>query len=81
MTHGILICMGTHGMDNGINYGIHGFTKFSIDNNVTGLDNIAEKEGAYRIVDLLGRSTKIVKNQPLFYIYDDGTVEKKMIIE
>ena len=70
-----------NGMANGINYGIHGFTKFSIDNNVTGLGNIADKEGAYNIVDLLGRSTKIVKNQPLFYIYDDGTVEKKIIIE
>ena len=68
-------------MANGINYGIHGFTKFSIDNNVTGLDNIAEKEGAYKILDLLGRSTKIVKSQPLFYIYDDGTVEKKIILE
>jgi len=70
-----------NGMANGINYGIHGFTKFSIDNNVIGLGNIADKEGAYNIVDLLGRSTKIVKNQPLFYIYDDGTVEKKMILE
>jgi len=70
-----------NGMDNGTNYGIHGFTKFSIDNNVTGLGNIADKEGTYNIVDLLGRSTKIVKNQPLFYIYEDGTVEKKIIIE
>ena len=70
-----------NGMANGINYGIHGFTKFSIDNNITVLDNIAEKEGTYKIVDLLGRSTRIVKNQPLFYIYDDGTVEKKIIFE
>jgi len=30
-----------------------------------------------KITDLLGRKTK----QPLFYIYDDGTVEKKIIIE
>jgi len=70
-----------NGMANGINYGIHGFTKFSIDNNVTGLDNIVEKEGRYKIVDLLGRSTKIVKNKPLIYIYNDGTVEKRIVIE
>ena len=70
-----------NGMANGINYGIHGFTKFSIDNNVTGLDNIVDKEGRYKIVDLLGRSTKIVKNKPLIYIYNDGTVEKRIVIE
>ena len=34
-----------------------------------------------KIVDLLGRESKDVKNQHLFYIYDDGTVEKKIIIE
>jgi hypothetical protein len=31
-----------------------------------------------RTIDLLGRETK---NQPLFYIYDDGTVEKRIVIE
>jgi plastocyanin len=34
----------------------------------------------FRITDLLGRETKET-NQPLFYIYDDGTVEKKIIID
>jgi len=31
--------------------------------------------------DILGRNTKVLKNIPLFHIYDDGTVEKKIIIE
>jgi hypothetical protein len=30
------------------------------------------------ITDLLGRPTKEIKNQLLFYIYDDGSVEKKV---
>ena len=34
-----------------------------------------------KIVDVLGRKTKSSKNKPLFYIYEDGTVEKKIIIE
>ena len=36
-----------------------------------------------RTIDLLGRETKQTKqtNQPLFYIYDDGTVEKRIVIE
>ena len=33
-----------------------------------------------KITDLLGKETKQT-NQPLFYIYDDGTVEKRIIIE
>ena len=70
-----------NGMASGINYGIYGFNKFSISNSVTGLDDRIEKEGRYKVVDLLGRRTKIVKNKPLLYIYDDGTVEKKIILE
>ena len=31
------------------------------------------------ITDLLGRPTKENKNEILFYIYDDGTIEKKLI--
>jgi hypothetical protein len=34
-----------------------------------------------KIVDFLGRETKEKKNEPLFYIFDDGSVEKKIIIE
>ena len=34
-----------------------------------------------QVIDIFGRESKGLKNQPLFYIYDDGTVEKKIIIE
>jgi len=34
-----------------------------------------------RITTILGQSTKPKPNTPLFYIYDDGTVEKKIVIE
>jgi hypothetical protein len=33
------------------------------------------------VVDILGRATNIQKNCTLYYIFDDGTVEKKIIIE
>ena len=33
-----------------------------------------------KVTDLLGRETKGT-NQPLFYIYDDGKVEKRIVIE
>ena len=32
-------------------------------------------------VDFLGRESKGTRNEPLFYIYDDGIVEKKIIFE
>jgi hypothetical protein len=34
-----------------------------------------------KVRDLLGRETKGKKNEPLFYIYDDGTVEKRIVID
>jgi len=33
------------------------------------------------IIDVLGRESNGTRNEPLFYIYDDGTVKKKIIIE
>ena len=34
-----------------------------------------------KVSDLLGRKNNGTKNEPLLYIYDDGAVEKKIIIE
>jgi hypothetical protein len=34
-----------------------------------------------KIVDVLGREVMPQENNTLFYIYDDGTVEKKIILE
>ena len=35
----------------------------------------------FEVKDVLGRKTKYTTNQPLFYIYDDGRVEKIFVIE
>ena len=43
-------------------------------------EETANKE-LLKVIDLLGRPIKDSKNQSLFYIYDDGTVEKKIILE
>ena len=52
-------------------------------NNTTSvIDHLSEIQNPLiKIIDLLGRDTREIKNQLLFYIYDDGTVEKKIIIE
>ena len=44
---------------------------------------ITSKRALIKIVDILGGDVKLPleKNRTLFYIYEDGTVEKKMLIE
>jgi len=37
------------------------------------------KKELIMITDLLGRPTKEIKNQLLFYIYNDGSIDKKVI--
>ena len=43
------------------------------------LTRVQTKKELIMITDLLGRETKEIKNQLLFYIYNDGSVEKKTI--
>ena len=40
-----------------------------------------EEKKLVKIVDILGRESKAIKNTPLFYIYSDGTVVKKVFVE
>jgi len=39
------------------------------------------KRELVEVRDVLGRKAKYTSNQPLFYIYDDGTVEKRIVVE
>jgi hypothetical protein len=60
---------------------------FSTDcnNDCSNTSNISELNNTpkqlIKIVDLLGRETQFKPSTPLLYIYDDGTVKRKMIIE
>ena len=40
---------------------------------------ISENKVLIRITNVIGQSIPHRKNTPLFYIYDDGTVEKKFL--
>ena len=54
-----------------------------VDLNIpTGVDEVLRNnKELIKIVDILGRETKVTKNEPLFYIYDDVKVEKSIILE
>ena len=47
----------------------------------TSISEINTSSELIKVIDVLGREVKGKKNEPLFYIYDDGTVEKQIIIE
>ena len=55
---------------------------FPINFTPTGVNNASQKDKRIcKLLDILGREAKETSNEMLFYIYDDGTVEKKIIIE
>ena len=53
---------------------------FSNNCSATSIQEHTTNKELLKVTDLLGRETKQT-NQPLFYIYDDGTVEKRIVIE
>ena len=54
---------------------------FNINISTTAINEIAKRRNVFKIIDILGREIKGTKNELLFYIYDDGTVEKRITIE
>lgn len=49
---------------------------------ITGLSNQFNiKKSLLKVTDILGRETEEKLNTPLFYIYEDGTVKKRIVIE
>jgi len=69
----------------GIGDGSGNITSSSLYRNNTILNSIndarTKNQKILKITDLLGRETKGTKNEVLFYIYDDGTVEKRIVVE
>ena len=50
-------------------------------NSVSVENTTIQNKKLVKIIDLLGREVKKIRNTPLFYIYDDGRVEKRIILE
>ena len=53
---------------------------FSTNCSITDIEEHSINKELLKVTDILGRETKQT-NQPLFYIYDDGTIEKRIKIE
>ena len=57
---------------------IHGITVNATD--IASVISVTNKK-LIKAIDILGRKTDEKKNTLLFYIYNDGTVEKRIVIE
>jgi endonuclease/exonuclease/phosphatase family metal-dependent hydrolase len=56
--------------------------KLEVDAVISTIHNLENSDkNIIKIVDILGRETKPKKNTPLFYMYDDASVEKRIIIQ
>jgi hypothetical protein len=60
-----------------------GFDKFAITDLTTSVVdlNTIDKGKLIKVVDVLGRSVEKLVKMPLFYMYENGVVDKKIIIE
>jgi len=54
---------------------------FTVTNVPTSILEFNSERKLLKITDLLGKETKSNRNELLFYLYDDGTVEKRLTIE
>jgi hypothetical protein len=48
---------------------------------ISSIEEINNTKRLNKITDVLGRKTNGKHKTPLLYIYDDGTVEKRIVIE
>ena len=57
---------------------------FSVSINVTSINSVNELDNSkvlQETIDILGKKSKIDSNVILFYLFEDGTVEKRVVIE
>tara|TARA_B110000238_G_scaffold147195_1_gene158702 strand:- start:227 stop:724 length:498 start_codon:yes stop_codon:yes gene_type:complete len=55
--------------------------EFNVIDGTTVIKEHTRNQKLLRVTDLLGRETKGAKNKALLYIYNDGTVQKRIVIE
>ena len=54
--------------------------EFTVINGTTAINEHNSNKELIKVTNILGRETKGTKNEPLFYIYNDGTVEKRITL-
>ena len=63
------------------NWARDAWTSFSTNCSVSGIEDKLPNKRLLKVVDIFGRTISPKPNIPLLYIFDDGTVEKKLFVE
>ena len=62
-------------------YDFQGRIHTIICSGVSSVEETTNNKELIKVVDIIGRNSKSQKNKPLIYIYNDGTSEKRIILE
>ena len=54
---------------------------FDVTNMPTNISEFTNQKRLVKVVDFLGRETPLIKHQTLFLIYNDGSVERRYIVD
>ena len=82
MNNPSLTCIDVNDVANAeYNWAKDSWTSFSTNCNATGLTDYSGQRKLLKVLDVFGRSVTPKPNMTLFYIYSDGTTEKKLIIK
>ena len=63
------------------NWATDSWTNFSTNCNTTEIEDYSSHRKLIKVLDVFGRSITPKPNMPLLYIYNDGTVEKRIVIQ
>jgi len=63
------------------NWASDSWTNFSTNCNATEIEDYSNQRKLIKVLDVFGRSILPKPNMPLFYIYNDGTVDKRIVIQ
>ena len=77
----VSLAIATWSVWNGQSGNIDGHHYFSNNCNATGITDYSGQRKLIRVLDVFGRSIMPKPNVPLLYIYNDGSVEKRIVIQ
>ena len=82
MNNPSLTCIDVNDVANAeYNWASDSWTNFSTNCNTTEIEYYNSQRKLLKVMDVLGRSVTPKPNIPLMYIYDDGSVEKRIMLD
>ncbi|MAO33495.1 MAG: hypothetical protein CMD03_01915, partial [Flavobacteriales bacterium] len=74
-------CEGSNEWPDDVTYSTNCNTPIDCQLSTSVVETYLQNKKFLKVTNLLGKETKVKNNEPLLYLYDDGTVEKRITIE